>query len=483
MFAVSMVDSIKEQLESEGALNAIRAQLKACILGVIASAEDNPQAGRTKSSTSRARVFAEDKAGRVAMDLVKELLDNLGLKNTLTVLNTEIGLSSPRTDRDALIKELDIDTTSLPNGGRDPLLAHLLARPAAKSSPVSAPRSSPSPLREQATIFTSLQAATHGSSSSSGNSSNSPSPIDSSKSLSQRRAISLSVSPDASKSSSKSPTLSPVSLTSSGDLGKPRSPNLPAVEARNRMGVLNPLPQMTSVLTKAAMAKEATTPPQVADSSRPEEPEDETDSREFSSSFEADSPEHHSDKVGSFARKARHPLSRVVEVQSRSPPITTVQETSNTTVNRVSLGAVDRSKSGWGASTTDRDGTEGDFVFAEKRLSPLSNRAGRSGLPRTNPGVDSVLLRSVDKHRDDLLEQSSSFGHEDVDVMQTSHVSNQEKEEEEEHGAAPPMPPRQAPHMLKTTDEEEYDDEEFEDIEEDISIEEQVCCGRYHSSG
>ena len=56
---MEIVDSIKQQLESEGALNAIRAQLKACVLGVLASTED----GRPKAATSRASTFVEDKTG------------------------------------------------------------------------------------------------------------------------------------------------------------------------------------------------------------------------------------------------------------------------------------------------------------------------------------------------------------------------------------------------------------------------------------
>ena len=344
---------------------------------------------------------------------------------------------------------------------KDPLLAHILANPAAAAS-------SPSIFNPPA------------SSSSSGVYPVSPS--ESNKTLSQRRAISLSVSPADGKpispGSSKSPTLSPVSAAYA--VGLPKSPNLPQVEARNRLGTLNPLPPVSSSIKLIVKDAPMMT---LTDSSGPEGPEDDdTDARELSSSFEAESPEY---KPGNLLRKARSPLStlsRVVEVQSKSISDKEI-DVNTTNIHRVSGGI--RSKSGWGSGSDDReiDGVE-DFVYAEdermattaapgaveplsanRRLSPLNNRAGRLGLLQSNNANQSSMT-DVKADGEYVLQQSDPVP-ECIVADDDGKVSNNQEED-----ITSDVPQAILPALQDNAD--DYNDEEFEDIEEDISIEEQV---------
>jgi hypothetical protein len=218
-----------------------------------------------------------------------------------------------------------------------------------------------------------------------------------------------------------------------------------------------------------------------SDEASTEGPEEESG---HSSSFDIDSSselKHSNLKL----QKARSPLSqasRQVEVQQKAD--IEKSETNATNVLRIAQGGVARSKNGWGSISDDRDGGDDDFVFTEdaqkgspdrsqtdlasltgnRRLNPLSNRASRT-LSSHNPSspIDANRLGG------EMLEQStSSFVEEEMDVLQRSHVSNQEEE-------APPLPARNISIKTRTADfADDYGDDDFEEIEEELSIGEKV---------
>lgn len=237
MSTFELVSSIKDSLSKKGVLNSIRAQLKAGILEAI-NDENVPLSFK---SNERAGTFLGDKAGRVSLDVVKELLESLELKHTLSALHAELGIASTAVDREGLAKEL----RAPPDYSiKEPLLLHLLQT--RSSSLLSSPKvRATSPKAVGASPASPTVVA--------------PLPLDrepvavaASKTLSQRRAISLSVTPDKSSSppSSKSPALSPVAQSEFGGSNKPRSPTslsspVESTNNRNRLGILNPLPQVT----------------------------------------------------------------------------------------------------------------------------------------------------------------------------------------------------------------------------------------------
>jgi len=238
MSTFELVSSIKDSLSKRGVLNSIRAQLKAGILEAI-NDENVPLSFK---SNERAAAFLGDKAGRVSFDVVKELLESLELKHTLSALHAELGIASSAVDREGSAKELH---APLDYSSKEPLLLHLV-QTSRSSSSLSSPK-----VRATSTKAVGASPASP--------TVVAPLPLDrepvavaASKTLSQRRAISLSVSPDKSSSppSSKSPALSPVAQSEFGGSNKPRSPSsLPSPvgssDSRSRAGILNPLPQVT----------------------------------------------------------------------------------------------------------------------------------------------------------------------------------------------------------------------------------------------
>lgn len=233
MASFEIVNSIQESMSRTGALNVIRAQLKASILEVMTN--ENLPHGR-QPRNEKASTFVQDKMGQVSLDLVTELLEILDLKHTLGALNAELGKTAQPVDRETLARQLQIPAEY---HSADPLLMILVKSnrspglsPKAKSPLQSIPGARPT---SPSLVIAPLDSSKTSSSSSS---------------LSQRRAISLSVTPEKSNSpsSNKSPSLSPVSpQVGSGDFSKSWSQGIPQVENRGRMGVLNPLPSVPTL--------------------------------------------------------------------------------------------------------------------------------------------------------------------------------------------------------------------------------------------
>lgn len=592
MSGFDLLSGITESMTKNGTLDAIRAQLKAGILHAMSN-ENLPGGVQVNDLAGR---FSEEKNGRLALELVRDLLESLELRHALRALNSELGVAQPRTvNRHALSKDLQIPLESPSEGLAEmPLLLYMLnGRAGALSKPKTPPGAFPKPSSpHRPPSPPSSVAATIA-------------PIDT-KSLSQRRAVMLSVTPEKPVSPSSARSLSPVSPTATsgvavGDLSnKPsRSPSSLPLENRTRVGMLNPLPPTVSlkqtsqfgefissckgstilnlmesglrlqlndvqmlasfisqqsqiesinmqgcgitdeifavlfesirhlpklreidlsrnmlntvdpqlflmnslsscllsgnklppVLAEATMAelkmyaKQKQSVRGYQDQFPEQDPAEESDSREMSSSFEVESPEF---KQASNVQKARAPLtsvSRLIEVQQKAVE---KAEMNVTNVRLVSRGGIARSKTGWNSTLDDRESADDEFVFAEdpsqksidsaaaissgnRRLNPLSNRAGRSSSARSSTFAPSGA------HNNDALEQSTdSFVEEEPDTMQRSYVSSNQDEGLDDSGGASrglKVSPKS-----KTSDyADEYGDDDFEEIEEEISIGEKVC--------
>ena len=590
MSGLDLLSGITESMTKNGTLDAIRAQLKAGILQAMGN-ENLPGGVKVNDLAGR---FSEEKNGRLALDLVRDLLESLELRHALRALNSELGAASPRAvNRQALSKDLQIALESPSDGLAEmPLLFSMLNdRAGALSKPKSPPGAFPKPSSPHRPPSPPSSVAT------------TIAPIDT-KSLSQRRAVMLSVTPEKPVSPSSARSLSPVSPTASsgvavGDLSNKasRSPSSLPLENRTRVGMLNPLPPTVSLKQTSkfgeflSSCKGSTTlnlmengvilqsnevqmlasfisqqsqiesinmqgcgitdeifaalfesirhlpklreidlsrnmlntvdpqlflmnslsacllsgnklPPVLAEATMAElrmyakqkqsvrghqdqfpeqDPAEESDSRELSSSFEVESPEF---KQASNVQKARVPLtsaSRQIEVQQKAIE---KAETNVTKVQLVSRSGIARSKTGWNSTLDDRESADDEFVFAEdpsqkstdsaaavssanRRLNPLSNRAGRSSSARSSTFSPSGA------HNNDTLEQSTgSFVEEESDTMQRSYVSNQDEGLDDSGGASRG---KVAPKSKASDYADEYGDDDFEEIEEEISIGEKVC--------
>jgi hypothetical protein len=213
---------------------------------------------------------------------------------------------------------------------------------------------------------------------------------------------------------------------------------------------------------------------------------EESDDHDISSFFGIDSPEKQPGM-----QKARSPLSslsRAVEVHSKTSADKV--EINNSTVQRDSRGSVARSKSGWGSSGSARVGDErdttddDDFVFAEDGNKAVGSSGGESVSLGTRRLINPLNNRATSRPRgnsarqspggDDLLEQSMGSNQEESDTLQKSYVSNQDEEIEALPSIAPTSKAFSANSNAPVDYTDEYGEDDFEDIEEDFSVLDEV---------
>jgi len=105
MTTLEVVEAVQRSLENEGFLQLIRAQLRSNVLRIISSGpEYSPQTGKSVELSHRQQ-------GVIALQLVRQLLEQYNLRESLAVLEAEAGLNEENyLDRRSLKDKLNIHT-------------------------------------------------------------------------------------------------------------------------------------------------------------------------------------------------------------------------------------------------------------------------------------------------------------------------------------------------------------------------------------
>jgi len=94
MASLELVNAVQRTLEKEGVLSDIRATLRASVLKALSRTKDSDSNSYNNSKKDNIKAFIKRNECKLAIDVVRDLMVVLGLKESLCVFDAETGITT-----------------------------------------------------------------------------------------------------------------------------------------------------------------------------------------------------------------------------------------------------------------------------------------------------------------------------------------------------------------------------------------------------